>query len=376
MPMRRFAKLPLLAGLTGIALLAPLAPATTATSATTPPTAAGSAWQLPKSPAPGNLAPLGGTTGTGTMESTAQQAAVTNARRQAQTSHHPVAVAALTTASTMVTAQPDGHLMLTSNVLPVRVRHGNGWTPVDTSLHDSGGAWESAALPGDSVAFSAGGAEPLATLQAAGSSFSLSWPGRLPAPVISGSSATYGNVLPGVDFVLTATSAQAGGFTEVLVVHDQAAARNPALATLRLAVSGRGIRLTPAAGGGLTARASNGQGSYAAPAPLMWDSGSAAPGTAAMVAASKSARSVGAVAVASGAGHVSSAAGPVAGARMARVAALVSGGGTSLSLVPDKKMLTSSSTRWPVFIDPSFTWPGRAADVGDGVFGNPVAVVG
>jgi hypothetical protein len=355
MAMRRCAGLRLLAALMGSALIMLLAPAVATASAAALPAATGSAWPLPKQPQPGNLAPLGDPTGTG-AGNTAQQAAVAAAARQARASGRAVMVSALTTASTAINAEPDGRLSLTSNALPVRVRRGKGWAPVDTGLRESGGVWQPAAVPGDSVAFSAGGAGPLVTLRAAGTSFSLSWPGRLPAPVVSGSSATYQNVLPGVDLVLTATSAQAGGFTEVLVVHDRAAARNPALARLRLAVSGHGTRLASAVGGGLAARAAGGQGSYVAAAPLMWDSGSAAPGSAAMAAASKSARSAGAEVAPPGGSRTSSVAGPAAGARMARVAATVNGGGTGLSLVPDAKMLASSSTRWPVFIDPSFTW--------------------
>jgi len=82
------------------------------------------------------------------------------------------------------------------NVLPVRVRQGGTWGPVSTSLRRS-----------------ASGA--LATISAGDSKLSLSWPGQLPTPTVSGSSATYKNVLPGVDLVLTATSETTGGVSEI-----------------------------------------------------------------------------------------------------------------------------------------------------------------
>ena len=143
----------------------------------------------------------------------------------------------LTTATTTVSAEPDGQLSLAEYVLPVRVRRGSGWTPVSTTLRRKvNGSVSPAAVPADTVTFSGGGTGAMATLAEGATSLALRWPGRLPAPVVSGSSATYRNVLPGVDLVLTATSAESGGFSQTLVVRDAAAARNPALARLDLGV--------------------------------------------------------------------------------------------------------------------------------------------
>ncbi|HUC25350.1 MAG TPA: hypothetical protein VMA73_21810 [Streptosporangiaceae bacterium] len=288
------------------------------------------------------------------------QLTISAAVRQAQKSGHPVVASGLTTQTQLVTAQPDGVVAVKSYVLPVRVRQARGWVPVSTVLRQVGGRLEPAAIPGDGVSFSAGGTGPMAEIwQGAGRSraeLELWWPGRLPAPEVAGSSATYRNVLSGVDLVLSATSLAAGGFDEVLVVRSAAAARK--LAQVRLRVSG--LRLKPVAGGGL--RAPFAGGAFVAPPSRMWDSSAVPLGSARTRTATALARRMGASLAPPGAATISSAAGPAAGARLAPLGTAVSGRGSVLALVPDAAMLASPAVRYPLFLDPDVTTEGDKQD--------------
>jgi hypothetical protein len=313
--------------------------------------ATGGAWPLPGQPPPaGNLALLSSPAGQGGAQVAARRAVKTG---------RPVAVPGLTTPTSSVTAEPDGHLVADSTVLPVRVRRGRGWVPVDTRLRrGAGGRLVPVAVPGDTVSFSGGGSGPATVLSVPGSRLALSWRGPLPPPVVSGASATYRNVLPGVDLVLTATSTAAGGFSEALVVRSRAAAADPRLAQIGLRVSAPGTRgLHPVPGGGLAAVMTGGRGSFTAPAPEMWDSASGMPRSSVMRTAVASARAVGAglAAMGSGPGPVPGPLGPAGGSRLAPVTARVLSRGQVLALVPDARMLASRSTRFPVFLGGSFT---------------------
>jgi hypothetical protein len=227
----------LLAVATGLAAV-PAAPALASSSWADPqPPPAGQPWPMPPAPEPQqDLAVLGG--------SSAQAvAAETAAAARARATRRPVAVPSLTSETSTVSVRPDGVRVLRDNVLPVRVRRGSGWVPVDTSLRRTGnGRLSPAAVPGDTVTFSGGGTAPMVALSADGARLALSWPGPLPAPVVSGSSASYRNVFPGVDLVLTAISTVSGGCQEVLVVRDAAAARDRGLAHVALRVSTSGTR--------------------------------------------------------------------------------------------------------------------------------------
>lgn len=166
-------------------------------------------------------------------------------------------------------ANPDGTFTTTTAVQPVRTRKDGRWVDIDTTLvrQPDGSYAPKAAV--SAMSFSGGGATTFATIEKDGRALSLDWPDTLPAPAVDGPTATYPDVLPGVDLKVTAN---AEGFSHLIVVKDAEAAGNPKLAELQLPVDTTAVDLKKSDDGGLTATDAAGGTVFEAPAPLMWDS--------------------------------------------------------------------------------------------------------
>ncbi|MCM2419638.1 hypothetical protein [Streptomyces sp. RKAG293] len=270
-----------------------------------------------------------------------QERALDVAQRKAVATGRTVAVDALTSETDTVSVNPSGTVTWTTSVQAQRVRKNNRWVPVDSTLgRNDNGTFSPLAASG-SLTFSGGGTTPLAVMRNGQAELALSWPTALPTPVAAGSAITYPEVLPGVDLKLAADIR--GGFTEVLIVKNATAAANPQLGSLKLVTRTRGVRVTDDGQDNLRAVTPEGLLLFSAPQPQMWDSSS-----------DTLKGSEGTQAARSGAGEpaISTARGPGKGARVARIGAKV--GGSSISLTPDRKLLTGAATHYPLFIDPSW----------------------
>jgi hypothetical protein len=181
---------------------------------------------------------------------------------------HSVGVDADTTPTEEVSALPDGTMQFTENSVPVRVPTTSGWEPVDTNLTTSSDGLLAPAATDEPVEFSAGGSSLIAKVATSTGEWvdETSPFGVLPTPSVDGSVATYANVLPGVDLVLTAN---ADGMSEVLAIDSATAAANPALAAVNFNVTG--TDLATSAGGPSTATASDGS-TVISTTPTWWDS--------------------------------------------------------------------------------------------------------
>ncbi|MEU6550175.1 LamG-like jellyroll fold domain-containing protein [Streptomyces sp. NPDC046915] len=267
------------------------------------------------------------------------------AQAQAVADGTTVPVDALTSETDTVTAEPDGSFTRTSSVLPVRVREDGTWVPVDATLAaNADGTYSPKATP-SGVRLSGGGNGPLATLtDPAGHSMSLTMPFTLPTPQVSGDTALYASVLPGVDLSVSVTDQ--GGFSDVLVVHDAKAASDPRVRRLAVATDTDGLSLSATAAGGMTATASDGSLSYTSPPPLMWDSST----TGAVPASVKHTALAHATTDTPGSSGASSVTGPGPGAQVGQVPMNTTA--DSITLAPDTTLLDGPDTHYPVYIDP------------------------
>jgi hypothetical protein len=177
------------------------------------------------------------------------------------------------------------------------------------------------------MTLSGGGSGSLASISSGGRRLAISWPQRLPAPVLAGSVATYPEVVPGVDLQVVT---DADRFSTLLVVKSRQAASNPALASIKFPVATQGLTMrSDAATGVVTAVDESGKAVFDGGTPMMWDS--------------------------TGGGEISAAAAAGAAPRERRSRQMQTRLGRDyVELVPDAAMLADSATVFPVVIDP--TW--------------------
>ncbi|MFC9223752.1 LamG-like jellyroll fold domain-containing protein [Streptomyces hygroscopicus] len=277
-------------------------------------------------------------------------AGTADAQSKAATLGTKVEVLALRDERSTTTANPDGTFTTTEYVQPIRTRAGGEWADIDTTLvkRPNGTYAPKAALT--AMSFSGGGSTTFAEMEKDGRSLSLAWPHKLPKPRVNGATATYTNVLDGVDLKITAS---AEGFSHVLVVKSAKAATDPELAKLELPVDTGSVKLVKTDDGGLAAKADGGGSTvFEAPQPMMWDSshtvgrGGATASQSPMASASAS--------VGPDAGDAAT---PPDGAQVADVA--VSASADTVTLTPDADLLKGEDTVYPVYIDPVYKTANR-----------------
>jgi hypothetical protein len=276
---------------------------------------------------------------------------VAQAAVRARATGKPVVAAMLTTATSQTTALPDGELELTESLLPVRMRHAGTWVPLNPALHQTTGGRLTPQAASSPLSVSAGGNGPLAVLYSYGRTLTLTWPGgQLPAPVISGATATYPNVEPGIDLAVTATGQ--GDISEVLIIHSAAAAASPALATaLQLDASAPGMTITAAPDGSVNvATGPQADPAFNSPAPRIWDSAAPPAGT--------PTGTINGVTVVSPSGlpEASTISAPGAYAHVFTAAQAVSG--DIITVAAPAASLTGAGLVYPVYVDPN--WGGVA----------------
>ena len=277
--------------------------------------------------------PVSPSAAVGASSHLAQAQASTLARRTGKA----VPVTALETAKSTVTANPDGSFTLDEHPAPVRKIVNGVWKPLDATLVRRADGTIAPAVTTQPLVLSGGGNAPLAQMRAGADALTLRIARSLPVPKLSGATATYSNVIRGVDLQLTANTQ--GGFSELLIVHSAAAAADPGLSDLfDVSAYGPGLKLSTDKDGNLTAVDSHGKTAFSAPAPEMWDSSASAGPSAATATGSRF--------------PTSTAAQPGSSAHVGRLATRVAP--EHLLLSPDVAVLRGTNTVYPVYVHPGY----------------------
>ncbi|MFD7310063.1 LamG domain-containing protein [Promicromonospora sp. NPDC059942] len=238
-------------------------------------------------------------------------------------------------------ALPDGSIEAREFVSPKWTRTEDGWAELDLDLVEAPSGVVAPVASTVDVEFSGGGDDPLVQMTRAGRVLEWTWPAPLPEPVLDGDTATYGEVLAGVDLRMTAVP---DGFSSSLVVKTAEAAASPELDAVTFEMETQGLEVDVTENSVLEVRdtASDALVFEAAPAS-MWSTVPVA--------------DAGAKGSASRTALAATETDDAPAADVAPVGVTVSPDGNALTLTPDQEMLSSPDTTFPVVIDPQVKTP-------------------
>ena len=186
-----------------------------------------------------------------------------------------VVVDAATTPTALTVAHPDGTLTTTMSTDPVRMQTETGWSDISTDLVRTTVNGVSVLKPENvpvDITVGTGGTDKIASLDDKnGHSLTQSWPfGTLPEPVVEGNSATFRQVLPGVDLIQLVHKT---GISQVLKIETAEAAKDPRVAEMRIFLDSQNTVVEQNADGDLTAKGTDsGEVELRNTGGLWWDS--------------------------------------------------------------------------------------------------------
>jgi hypothetical protein len=177
------------------------------------------------------------------------------ATTQAAQNKTDVVVDALTTPTEQTVAHPDGTFTRTVNAEPARMQTAAGWQDISTDLVQAtvnGQAVLKPRMTPVDVTLARGGSTQMASVDdKRGHVVKQSWPfDPLPEPVVSGNTATYGSVLPGVDLIQISHKT---GVSQVLRIATAEAAKDPRVVQMRIFLDAQNATVQAEPGGGLSA---------------------------------------------------------------------------------------------------------------------------
>ena len=238
----------------------------------------------------------------------------------ARVSGHRVEDLSQRSEDTQVFANSDGTWTAENSLGPERVQNDDGsWSDIDTTLEPVDGGFAPKHAASDLV-LSDGGDTTFAAMAEDGKDLAWKWPTALPAPEIVGNTATYRDAVDGGDLVVRAT---ATGFSHDIVLNE----RPDRAVTFPVPVATDGSTVTKEGNGDLSITTKSGDDLVSAPAPVMYDADTAAPGE----------------------GEPNPEDTLAVDTTVTKTSA-----GANLTLAPDTDYLSDPETTYPVTIDP--TW--------------------